>query len=62
MKRRNAPQHEDVTKDETLLACIRRAVSSLASVLAWGPELHGHVREMQQELITSQFLKTIVNT
>lgn len=53
MMRRNAPQHEDITKVEMLLTCSKRAVRSLAGVLAWGPGQHEDAREMQQELITS---------
>lgn len=53
MERRNTPQHEDITKDETLLTCTKRVVRSLAGVLAWEPGLHGRAGEMQQELITS---------
>lgn len=45
-----------------LPTCSQRAVRSLAGVLAQGPGPHVHAGEMQQELITSQLLKTTVNT
>lgn len=49
----NAPQHEDITKDETLLTCRKRAVRSLSGVLTRGPGLQRQTGEIEQELISS---------
>lgn len=45
MARRNAPQHEDITKDETPLTCSNRAVRSLTSVLQEDQDCKGRQRK-----------------